>query len=390
MNNNRSALKTVLPLIIIIAGAILAAILLSQKKPPQKREQPTRGIPVQLLTVDKKEVTIPIRATGTVMTVSETDVTTEVKARVTKISPTFTAGRFVDKGEFLFSLEKTDFELALEKAKAEKEKIKLELITLENQAAIARDQWHQIHPDKQPQPLTVFKPQLDNIRAQLSAAEASIRQAELNIERTTIYAPFSGLIQNKKIALGQYVLPGNSVGHIIDSSLAEISVPLPLEDLAWLQIPAENNVALGSQAEITLNLGEKIARWQGRLARSLGTVDVQTRMATVIVQVNDPYGLHTPQPFPLLNGAFVDIEFSGITLPDIIEIPRSALRGTDMVWTAGPDNRLSVRQVTVNHKLYDRVLISKGLEAGDHVVISAVAGAAEGMKLRTVAVEGQK
>lgn len=387
MSNKQSLLKIVLPLLIIVVAGISAKLLLNLRQPPQKEEHVDRGFLVQVMTVDTSDVVIPLKATGTVSSGNEMDVTAEVTARVNEVSDNFVAGGFVNQGDLLFSLERTDFELALEKAKAEKEKIRLELTILENQATVARDQWHQIHPDKAPHPLTVYKPQLINAKAQLAAAEASIRQAELNLRRTQVFAPFSGLIVEKNIGLGQYVRAGNILGHIIDSSLAEVNIPLPLNDLAWLKIPGKNTDTKGSVATITMNLGSQKVSWQGRLTRSLGTIDSQTRMTTVVVRVDDPYGLKTTQPFPLVNGAFVDVDFSGITLSQVVSIPRGALRADSKVWTVDTDNRLQVQPVVIARKLHDRVLIKSGLKAGDKVVVSALAGAADGMKLRAIEVE---
>lgn len=387
MSKKRTQIKIFLPFLILLIAFVGARILLKQKQPPQKQEQVVKGALVQVITVEEKDVTVPVRATGTVTASREVDVTAEVSGRVTEVSRAFVAGSFVSQGDLLFSLEKADLELALERARAEKEKIKLELITLENQAAVARNQWQQINPGKEPPPLTVYLPQLTSAGAQLKAAQASIRQAELNLQRTRVHAPFSGLVKSKNIALGQYVRVGSSVGLIIDSGLTEIHIPLSPDNLAWLQIPKNGSRTAGSMATITMKPGDQSAARQGRIARSLGTIDPQTRMATVVVQVDDPYGLKSPQPFSLANGAFVDVTFSGITLHDVIEIPRGALRGDNTVWTVNTENLLLTRPVTVERKLYDHVLISKGLAPGEKVIISALAGAADGMKLRPTEVE---
>ncbi len=387
MTKKRPSLKIILPLLILVVAGVCTKILLNQKQPPQKQEQVERGLLVNVLTVKKGNVTIPILATGTVTANNEMDVTAQISGRVTKVSQNFVAGGFVNKGDHLFSLEKADFEFALKKAEAEKEKIKLELITIESQATVARSQWEQINPDKKPQPLTVYEPQLANAKAQLAAAQASIRQAELNLKRTRVHAPFSGLIQQKNIALGKYVMPGTSLGYLLDSSVAEINIPLQPENLKWLEVPGTNVDTKGSTAKVSMNLGGQQVSWQGQLVRSLGTIDSQTRMATVVVQVDDPYGLKSLKTFPLVNGAFVNIEFSGITLNQVVEIPRAALHSNNTVWTVGPDNRLLIRPVTIGRKLYDMVVINSGLTTGEKVIVSALAGAADGMKLRPMDVE---
>ena len=387
MSKRHTFIKIILPILIVVVAGLTTIIMIKQKPAPAKQDRVVRGIPVQVITTQKKDLPIPIRGTGEVAISSEINLMAEVGARVVEISPAFTKGGFVHKGELIFSLEKTDFELSLKKTKAAIEKIQLEIIQLENQSAVALNQWQQNNPTRKPHPLIVFKPQLKNARAQLAAAKASHRQAEINLQRTRVYASFSGLVTTKNLALGQLVKPGATVGRIIDSSLAEINVPLPPESLTWLHIPGQNQEIAGSKAKITMDLGDQRVDWQGELVRSFGTIDPQTRMATVVVQVKDPYGLEASRPFPLMNGAFVQVEFLGINLNDVIEIPRAALRADNTVWTVDTDDRLVITPVTIARKLYDRVLISKGLEADNRVIVSALSRISTGMILRPIQVE---
>jgi len=387
MSNKRTRLKIFLPILILLIAFLGARFLIKQKQPPQKTKQIVRGALVQVITAKKNDITIPVRAIGTVTANREVDVSSELNGRVILVSENFAAGNFVNQGDLLFSLEKTDFELVLEKAKAEKEKINLELITLNNKAAVATNQWQQISPDKDPPPLTVYKPQLTSAKAQLNAALASIKQAELNLQRTQVHAPFSGLIQSKNIGLGQYVRTGSIAGHIIDSSQAEINIPLSPDTLKWLHIPQSGKNTTGSTATITMTAGDTNAVRHGSIVRSLGIIDPKTRMATVVIQIDDPYGLKSEQPFLLAKGAFVHVKFAGITLTNVIKIPRGALRNGNKVWTVNGENRLLSRPVTVERKLYNHVLISKGLLPGEKVIISALGAAADGMKLRPTEVE---
>ena len=386
MSKKRTFIKIVIPLLIIFLGVAGARVMIKGRQPPAKQVKEVRGVLVKVITVAKSDVIVPVQATGTVSPCREVGIAAEVSGRVTAVNNLVAAGNFVKKDTLLFELQKVDYELALEKAKAEREKINLNLITLENQAEIARQEWQRLNPDREPHPLTVYGPQLANERAQLQAVEASIRQAAINLQRTKVYAPFSGLIKEENIAMGQYVMAGSTVCLLVDSAAAEIKVPLPPESLTWLTIPNQGVNSPGSAAVVSMKLGDKRATWHGRIVRSLGEVDPTTRMASVIVRVEDPYGLVKPHIFPLINNAFVDIEFSGTTVQGI-EIPRAALRDSDTVWLLGSDNLLITRPVSIIRKLYDRVIIGQGLEPGERVVVSPLAGAADGMKLRPLEME---
>jgi hypothetical protein len=83
----------------------------------------------------------------------------------------------------------------------------------------------------------------------------------------------------------------------------------------------------------------------------------------------------------------VDILFKGRLLPDIITIPRSAMRENKSVWVMSDERRLTIRPVKVARLEKQDALISGGLEDGEKVVLTNLSGVADGLKLR-VAREG--
>jgi multidrug resistance efflux pump len=102
------------------------------------------------------------------------------------------AGGFFRQGERLFSIEDTDYRLALERAEATRAKAEYELATIESQAEVARVEWERLYEDsgEEPNPLVLYEPQLKNARAALASAGSSVRQAEIDLERTRVRASF--------------------------------------------------------------------------------------------------------------------------------------------------------------------------------------------------------
>ncbi|MGB6410187.1 MAG: HlyD family efflux transporter periplasmic adaptor subunit, partial [Candidatus Deferrimicrobiaceae bacterium] len=208
---------------------------------------------------------------------------------------------------------------------------------------------------------------------------------ELDLARTSVYAPFPCLVRSEEIDLGQYVTVGRNVATVAGTGAAEIVVPLPLEEMQWITIPRKGSNGNGSKAQVKLSVGDQVLTWKGRVIRSLGEVDPRGRMAQVVVAVADPYNLERgrgPKRRDLEIGMFVDVEIIGKTLSGVFSVPRSALRDGDTVWTMDDEGKLRVTPVTVVRRERDTVVLRDGFQEGAKVVLTNISGASDGMKLR--------
>jgi RND family efflux transporter MFP subunit len=385
MSTKTKLIKIALPLLILSAGAGLMWYMIARRPEPQREERKDPGALVEVSFVTRGEHHVRVHGTGTVQPRREVSLTPQVSGRVTEIAPGFIAGGFFRQGDVLFRIEDTDYRLAVDRARAAMAKAEYDLAAMEGQARIARQEWErlQLGNGEEPNPLVLYEPQLKNARAALLAARASLQQAELDLQRTVLRAPFNAVVISESVDPGQYVRSGTGVAMLAGTDRAEIVVPLPLEELVWLQIPRPAGAASGSAADVELTAGDRTFRWSGRVVRRLGDVDPQGRMARLVVAVDDPYGLEkNPGERPeLAMGTFVQVVLHGAVLQDVTVIPAAALRDGGSVWLMN-DGHLKIRPVEVVRRARDVVVISGGLVPGDRVVLTNLAGAAEGMKLR--------
>ncbi|MCK5912570.1 MAG: efflux RND transporter periplasmic adaptor subunit, partial [Desulfuromusa sp.] len=244
-------------------------------------------------------------------------------------------------------------------------------------------EWIDLADKGKPGPLVTREIQIQQQQANLAAAEANLQQTLLNLQRTELKAPFNGRIRQEQVDLGQYLRAGTSIGSFAGTDRAEIHIPLPANELAWLDIPSAPQEK-GSTAIIHLPDSDN-ARWQGELTRSFGEIDPKSRMATVVVEVDDPYQLKKNLNQPTLpNGLFVDIELYGEKFENIISIPRKALHADNLVWIADEKNHLSLRAVEVLRRERQHILVKSGIKAGEKLVLTTLSGATEGILLRPV------
>ena len=387
MSAKQKLLKIVLPLVVILAGFAGMQLMVHSRTAPKKEVRENPGALVKVQSVQKRNLPVVVAGTGTVGSRQEASITTQVGGKVTYLAPGFVVGGLFAKGDLLFKIEDTDYRLVIDRAKATLTKAEFDLAMVEGQARVARIEWDRLnHEEKSdPNPLVLYEPQLKNARANVESAKAVLAQTELDLARTSISAPFDCLIRSEEIDLGQYVTVGKSVATVAGTGVAEIVVPLPLEELQWLAIPRRRGNGSGAPAKVKVTVGDRVLTWKGRVVRSLGEVDPRGRMARVVVAVADPYNLKKGRGGDLRDleiGMFVDVEIAGKELSGVFTIPRSALRDGDTVWTMDEERKLRIKPVIVVRREQDTIIVRDSFEEGDQVVLTKVSGAAEGMKLR--------
>jgi hypothetical protein len=174
-----------------------------------------------------------------------------------------------------------------------------------------------------------------------------------------------------------------------------VQASIPVARLAVIAVPGLNSEeGKGAAVTVVQEIGGKRIERAGRVVRLLGDLDPVGRMARLLVEIDDPLGLKKtpkksggegakPAPeLPLLLGAFVEAAIEADTLTDVVELPRLALRDGDSVYVVDGEGRLAVRTVEVAWRREQTVLVKKGLDAGDEVIVSRLPSAVPGMLIR--------
>ena len=126
----------------------------------------------------------------------------------------------------------------------------------------------------------------------------------------------------------------------------------------------------------------------GTLHRMVGALEDQTRLARVIVDVEDPMSYRSGNATapPLMIGSFVEAEISAKELTDVIRLRRDYVRSDDTVWVM-EDGMLRIRPVNIVFRDADYAYVTEGLASGDRVVVTNLSTVVDGAPLR---VEGEE
>ena len=385
----KETLRRVLPLVIIAVG-VLGAWWLVANRPRAQREQ-VEPIPPLAQVVEARRTTerITIAAMGTVVPAKRVALQPEVSGRIVAQSPQLLPGGLFRKGDVILRIDPRDYETAVKQQEAAVEQARLEVQLEKGRQVIAKREWklleEDIALDQSSQDLALRKPQLKNANVALEAAESTLEQARLQLERTTVYAPFNAVVQEEFVDEGQLVSPQTQLATLIGTDRFWVQASIPVDRLRWLtfsgtEASGESNVRVVQ--EVT---GEVSIERSGRLARLVGDLDPVGRMARVLVEIDDPLGLNAkknPASIPLMLGAYVRVEIEAGNAEEVFLLPRTAIREGDQVWIAGEEDRLEVRPVEVLWRSKDTVLIRNGLREGDRVVTNSIPLPIPNMKLR--------
>jgi RND family efflux transporter MFP subunit len=234
------------------------------------------------------------------------------------------------------------------------------------------------------------------LEAEVALYRARLADAQLDLERTTITAPFDGRVAEVRVERAQYANRGQVLAIFDGIDVSEVSAQLPIDKMMSIvsgvdldgitpaTVMPELQRILGLTPIVRLHVGERTVVWPARVARISDTVDPRTRTVGVIVAVDQPYFQGNPgtRP-PLAKNMFVEVELRGRALSDLVVIPRVALQGR-LVFVVGADDRLSRREVEVQFHQTNFAAIRSGLEAGERIVISDLIPAIDGMLLDPV------
>ncbi len=378
--------KALLPVAVIAFGALCAYVLISTRSevvvaPPQVPAPLVRAMPVEI-----RNVRLTVNAQGTVAPRTKTSLVSQVAGQIISVSPAFANGGFFKAGDVLLAIDPRDYELAVDRARAVVAQARVRLAREEEEAELARQEWQRLG-NGEATDLALRKPQLEDARAALQAARASREQARLALDRTRIRAPYEGRVLSKIVDLGQYVNPGAPVARIYAVDYAEIRLPVPHEQLAYLDLVynARSELAPASRPKALVHAVFAGAphTWEGEIVRIEGEIDARTRMVNLVARVDAPYDKgDDPARAPLFAGLFVEVEILGRVAKDIAVVPRSALRGADQVLVVDQDNRLRFRGVDLLRLEAENALIRSGLNGGERVCISTLDAVVDGMQVR--------
>lgn len=364
----------------VVLVAVLGTVALIKTAPKAERKKPPISRPlVSAMTVQTGAQTVNIRSFGSVKAKRSITVVPQVSGEIISKSSDFEAGGYFTAGQILLRIDDTDYVLAVERAIADVAQAEYNLARAEEEAQVSLREWDRIGKTDggaEATALVLNEPQLKLARATLSAAKAAQHQAEVNLGRCIVKAPFDGRVLTADVDAGQYLRAGTSIGSLYATDVAEITVSIADDELSWISIADE-----ALDVDVGADFGGARHVWQGRAVRLGGAVDARSRLVPVVVEVPNPYEASGKRP-PLIEGMFVEVTFTVSTPENTLVIPRTALRPGNEVWVIDTEDNIRIRTVTLARAGVEQAVVSDGLQVGDRICTSNLQYVTDGMPVR--------
>ena len=373
--------------IAIIAFAFSGAFVMVQTRAAPTQMQ--REIPVLLvdaIEARREPVIFRINTQGAVTPRTESILVSEVSGQIVEVASNYVSGGFFRQGELLLKIDPRNYQSALKSAQANVARVQTQVAKENALANFALDDWktlQDLNASTGPiSDLALRKPQLAEAIAELTSAEAALEKAQEDLNRTSIRAPYDGMVQEKRADVGQYVNTGSQLALIFATDYAEIRLPITQRELALVDLPSVGDSSSSLPVSLTSQAGTVHHTWEGLIERSEGIFDSASRVLYAVAQVEDPYNQNGRIGEPLRIGTFVTASIQGRFGGALFTVPRHALQRGETLWVIDEQQKIYPRDVEVVSTDEEYAYVDAGLTDGERYTITPVDQPLPGMPVR--------
>jgi membrane fusion protein (multidrug efflux system) len=316
---------------------------------------PANKLPVDAKIVKATKLVQEESVAGSVLASREVTIASEVSKKVSSIH--FTEGSFVRKGQLLYKLDNNDILARLKQIHAE---VALAKLSEGRLAQLLKSE-------------SVRQEEYDIAQTKLQSLNASEELLQIELEKTNIKAPFSGVVGITKVHVGSLVSPGLSLVSLQDQATVKIEFTVAEKYL--------RHVKVGKLITFTTP-GESDTR-VARISATESGIDTQSRTITVHAISTNHNGKLKPGMSARIHFSIVDDNATGIMLPTESLIPGA--QGYS-VFTV-KNGRAKMTSVTISNRGETEALITAGLNDGDTVMISNILRSGDGTPVQIVSLK---
>lgn len=411
----------------LLALTALLPALTTCDRTKAKEATPPAPPPPAVVVAEVTRKSVPIVAEF----VAQTDAvqTVELRARVQGVLEhvRFKEGAEVKEGQVLFEIEKSQYEAALQSARAQLAKAQADLARAQEtvqvdraraeleqrKAALAKTEADVARYTPLAKAKAVPQVDLDNAlaarqvaaagvsaaeaqlkdtelsqrigiqqaQAAVEAARAAVTQAQLDLTYTTVKAPVSGIIGRLNVDEGNLVGRGEPTLLATMSTIDPIKISATISEVDYLRFTrrAAERQTRGQDVPLEMVLADG-SRYplRGRTTTLDRTVDTKT--GTIVIDAL------FPNPDKLLKpGQFGRVRAVVEERPDAILVPQQAvqeIQGQKSVLVVGAEDKVALRTVTLGERIGDLTIVARGLEPGERVIVEGIQKVRPGMQVK--------
>lgn len=329
--------------ILLIAAAFILPKILSgtkdDKGPRSGTDTKNMPIPANGFIVNAEVLDNSIKVIGSIVANEEVELRSELSKKVTGIY--FKEGTYVSKGKLLFKLDDSDLEAQMNKLEIQNEIVEKNL-----------NRTQQLY-DKN---LSTSE-ELDNLQNEYDRINADMEILAIQIDKTNIRAPFSGIIGFKQVSIGSYVTPTVVLANIQETGKIKLD----------FSVPEKYTSAFNKGQTVTFNVEGESENFTGTISAFEPKIDGSTRSLTVRAVCQNPGK-------KLLPGTFANVNLNLNSISDAMMIPTQALipklKGHDVFVLKNGSALLT--EVETGLRTENQIQIISGINKGDTILTTNI------------------
>jgi membrane fusion protein (multidrug efflux system) len=311
--------------------------------------------PVEVAIAQQDTVVESINATGQIEAVQAIELRPDVEGRITGIL--VDEGRLVARGAPLFKIDDAELRAQIDRTEADRDLARQAL--QRTQQLLAQD--------------ASTRQELERAEATSRSTQAALDLLSLRLERSTVRAPFSGVVGGRFVSLGDYVNSGTRL----------ITLQTYDPQRAVFQVPER----YAEQLALNQRVAFRVAALPGKEFTGIvdfvdPVVQLPARTITVKARVSNPRRA-------LQSGMFIEARLATAVRPNAVVIPEDAvlsLQGVQAVWVVA-DGAAQRREVTLGVRTPGFVEVREGVAAGEQVVVGGAERLGPGAPVTATVVE---
>lgn len=445
------SLRVLLPPAVLAVGVAGFFIIGGGQKPAESADVPEAAPLVETATVETYEEGLSIEADGLVVPFRELNLAAEVAGRIKRKSSQCDAGKYVEAGELLLEVDPRTYELEVQRLEREVDQAEANLEELEVEASNTKslielaeeeltlqrrelERMRKLGKSKATSEASVdeakraevkVRNQLTSLENQLrmtkvrrnrlqqakALVESRLELARLDLSRTKVRAPVSGVVVEEHVEEGGYVQPGAPLVSLEDTSAVEVKCSLEVDELSWLWEQSEvepkgTERRAGDDyqlprvsATVIYEVRGRRYAWDGVLDRYDGLgLNEKTRTVPCRILVSEPRNVRSlggetrrRGPRALVRGMFVTVRLHVGSRVPMLRVPERAVRPGNRAWRVR-EGRLRIVDLPVARATEELVLVraeAGELSAGDRVVVTPLSAVRDGMSVRLAETGGR-
>jgi multidrug efflux pump subunit AcrA (membrane-fusion protein) len=359
----------IIPVLIVLAGVCALVFFSSFKEDPPKKPHEVKIKIAAAEKVKLKDIKSRVVAYGRLKSSQPVVMTSEVNGILEQGSLDFRPGQTFKKGDLLIKVDDRQMRFDI---KSRKSDLLNALASVLPEIRVDfpehykkwEDYFNKVSFDKNIPDL----PEASNQKIKLYLSRFNvykiyfnIKSLEIKLGKHSFYASFDGAVISTDLRIGSSVRPGTRLGRIINLESLEMEVPVPAEDISWID----------RNEPVVLTSSEIAGQWTGRIKRIGKTIDTKTQTVYVYIGVQE-------RDEKLINGVFMKAEMSGRIIKNAFAVPRKAIYEDSFVYVIA-DGVFDYRRVDVARRELDYVIVKDGLKEGEMMVTEMLQGVASGM-----------